>query len=80
MALGMANPVGSMLGVLLNGYLTDRLGHKKVFLGAMAFLTGFIFITFFAPNIEVLFIGQLLCGLPWGYVLSLLLTKSADRH
>lgn len=26
----------------------------------------FIFITFFAPSIEVLFVGELLCGIPWG--------------
>lgn len=29
-------------------------------------VTGFIFVVFFAPSIEVLFIGELLCGLPWG--------------
>lgn len=29
-------------------------------------MTCFIFITFFAPNVEVLFVGELLCGAPWG--------------
>lgn len=29
-------------------------------------LIGCIFIVFFAPNVQILFLGELLCGLPWG--------------
>lgn len=31
----------------------------------------FIFITFFAPSIEVLLVGEILCGLPWVRISSL---------
>ncbi|KAJ5625112.1 hypothetical protein N7510_001421 [Penicillium lagena] len=65
-ALGMSNPLGNIIGVILNGYLTDRFGHKKVLHGALLVLTGFIFIQVFAPDVRVLFVGELLAGIPWG--------------
>jgi SP family general alpha glucoside:H+ symporter-like MFS transporter len=52
--------------VLLNGLLVDRFGQKRVLIGALMVLSAFIFMTFFAPNIVVLAVGQFLCGLPWG--------------
>lgn len=66
MGLGMASPVGNVLGVALNGYLTDRYGHKIILHGALLALTGLIFIQIFAQSVEVLLVGQLLCGVPWG--------------
>ena len=33
---------------------------------ALFFMNAFIFITFFAPSIQVLLVGQILCGLAWG--------------
>ncbi|OAP59148.1 hypothetical protein AYL99_06446 [Fonsecaea erecta] len=65
-AIGTASGVGAVLGTVLNGYLVDRLGQKRVLLGALCVLACLIFMTFFAPNIEVLMIGQFLCGFPWG--------------
>jgi SP family general alpha glucoside:H+ symporter-like MFS transporter len=64
--LGNASGVGAFFGVLLNGWLVGKFGVKRVLLGALVTLSALIFITFFAPNIEVLTAGELLCGLPWG--------------
>jgi SP family general alpha glucoside:H+ symporter-like MFS transporter len=64
--LGNASGVGAFFGVLLNGYLVNKFGQKRVLLGALVVLTGFIAMTFSAPNIIVLLVGQFLCGLPWG--------------
>ncbi|KAH6657012.1 general substrate transporter [Truncatella angustata] len=58
--------VGNIIGALLNGYLTPKYGHRKVMMGMLVALTGFIFITFFAPSIEVQLVGQFLCNIPWG--------------
>ncbi|CAG9962881.1 unnamed protein product [Clonostachys byssicola] len=66
MALGMATPVGNVVGIILNGHLTDKFGHKPVLHGGLIALIGLIFIQFFAQNVQVLFVGQLLCGIPWG--------------
>lgn len=44
----------------------DRFGQKRTILGALMLLSAFIFVPFFAPNIVVLTVGEVLCGLPWG--------------
>jgi SP family general alpha glucoside:H+ symporter-like MFS transporter len=64
--LGNASGVGAFFGVLLNGYLVDKFGQKRILLGSLLVLSAFIFMTFFAPNIIVLTAGEVLCGLPWG--------------
>lgn len=61
-----AAPVGAFFGTLLNGVLVPRFGHIKVLIGALLSLSAFIFIVFFSPNINVLLVGEILCGLPWG--------------
>ncbi|KAJ9620737.1 hypothetical protein H2204_012147 [Knufia peltigerae] len=64
-AVGNASGFGAFLGTFLNGYLVAIFGQKRVLLGALALLSCFIFLTFFAPNIQTLLVGQLLCGFPW---------------
>ncbi|KAF5495086.1 General alpha-glucoside permease [Colletotrichum siamense] len=58
--LSMANLVGMIIGVFANGYCADRWGLRKVIIASHAALIGFIFITFFAPSVEVLTVGMLL--------------------
>ncbi|KAH8681796.1 general substrate transporter [Xylariales sp. PMI_506] len=65
-ALGLASPLGNIVGIFVNGVLTERYGHKKTLFVSLAWLTGCIFIAFFAPNVQTLFVGELLCGLSWG--------------
>jgi SP family general alpha glucoside:H+ symporter-like MFS transporter len=65
-ALGNAAACGSFIGLLLNGYVTERFGHRVVTIVGLIIMSGVIFITFFAPNLEVLVAGQVLVGIPWG--------------
>lgn len=65
-ALGNSAGVGAFCGVLLNGYLVGIFGQKRVLLASLLVLSAFIVVTFFAPNIIVLMVGELLCGFPWG--------------
>lgn len=58
--------VGVILGGFLNGYFSARYGYRIVMLVSLFLMNAFIFIPFFAPSIEVLLVGQLLCGLTWG--------------
>lgn len=58
--------VGNVIGALLNGYLTAKYGHRKVLMGMLVSLTACIFIVFFAPNIQVLLVGEFFCNIPWG--------------
>jgi MFS transporter, SP family, general alpha glucoside:H+ symporter len=51
---------------MLNGWATEKWGHRRVLMVSLFCLAGFIFIVFFAPSIEVMLVGQILCGIPWG--------------
>ena len=64
--LGNASGVGAFFGAMLNGFLVDRFGQKRVVLGSLLTLSALLFIVFFAPNAAVLCVGEFLCGLPWG--------------
>ncbi|KAL2835419.1 putative transporter [Aspergillus pseudoustus] len=57
---------GEILGLFITGICQDRFGYRITILGALCLVTGFIFILFFAQNVEVLLVGEILCGLPWG--------------
>lgn len=65
-ALTLSNPVGNIVGIFINSFITEKFGHKRSLQGTLVFLTGVIFIPFFAQSIEVFFVGELLCGLCWG--------------
>lgn len=65
-ALGCAASAGTIFGVLANGYLTEKFGHRKVILANLVLMGAFIFIVFFAQTVEVLLVGQIFCGLTWG--------------
>ncbi|KAK3326086.1 general substrate transporter [Apodospora peruviana] len=56
----------NIVGAIFNGWATAKWGHRTVLMSSLVALTGFVFISFFAPTIEVLLVGQILCGLPWG--------------
>lgn len=58
--------VGSIMGLFLGGLSSDRFGYRKTMMVSLSAITCFIFILFFAPTIEVLLVGEILCGLPWG--------------
>jgi SP family general alpha glucoside:H+ symporter-like MFS transporter len=65
-ALNNAVSVGTIIGAFANGYFSNRFGYRTVLLASLVAMTGFIFISFFSPNLPVLLTGQLLCGIPWG--------------
>lgn len=64
--LGAASGAGGFFGAMLNGYLVDRFGKKRVLIGALFALVAFIFIVFFAQDLPTLLVGEILCGFPWG--------------
>jgi len=64
--LSNAVSVGTMAGAFANGWFSHKMGYRPVLLASLASLCAFVFISFFAPNLPVLLVGQFLCGLPWG--------------
>lgn len=77
---GLSNgaSVGSLIGLYLNGHISERIGFKKTMLASLAFMTGTIFIPFFAPSIEVLQVGQIFQGIPWGIFQTLTTAYAAE--
>lgn len=65
---GLANgaAVGEILGLFINGWASERFGYRRTLLFSLFAVTCFIFILFFAPSVEVLEVGEILCGIPWG--------------
>ncbi|KAM0432223.1 hypothetical protein ACHAPT_004759 [Fusarium lateritium] len=58
--------LANIIGAMMNGWATAKWGHRKVLMVSLFWLTAFIFVVFFAPNIHVLLAGQFLCNIPWG--------------
>jgi SP family general alpha glucoside:H+ symporter-like MFS transporter len=65
-------------GIFISSWAQDRWGYRGTLQIALVFLTGFIFIVFFASDVKVLFAGELLCGLPWGAFSSSAVSYASD--
>jgi MFS family permease len=52
------------LGVLVNGVVAERYGYRVTMIGSLVAMIGFIFIPFFAQNVETLVAGTVLMGIP----------------
>lgn len=57
---------GEIIGLIINGFISERFGYRKTMIGALMAMTGVIFVLFFAPNVQTLVAGEVLCGIPWG--------------
>lgn len=64
--LGLASTAGVIVGAFANGYLVTRFGYRRTMLGSYGLMAACIFVPFFSPNIKVLLVGEILCGVPWG--------------
>ncbi|KAM0227404.1 hypothetical protein ACHAPO_011590 [Fusarium lateritium] len=67
LALTITSNIGLIIGVFANGYCADRWGLRKVMLTSHVFFAGFVFINFFADNVETLVVGTLLISIPCGF-------------
>lgn len=69
---------GSVIGLFINGILTQRLGYRATMMLALTFLAAFIFLSFFAQSKATLLAGQVLCGISWGVFSTLTTTYAAE--
>lgn len=53
---------GEIIGLIIAGWITDRYGAKMTTVGFLVMMVASIFALFFAPNIQVLVAGEVLCG------------------
>jgi len=65
-ALQVSGQLGALIGVFLAGPLTSRIGYRWATLTGLMLLNVFIFAFYFANSLAVMFVAQLLEGIPWG--------------
>lgn len=65
-ALQMGGPLGAIIGVVIAGPITSRIGYRWATIGALMTLNAFIFVFYFANSLPVMLVSQLLEGVPWG--------------
>ncbi|KAH7405633.1 general substrate transporter [Phaeosphaeria sp. MPI-PUGE-AT-0046c] len=70
--------VGCILGLLINGYVTEWIGYKKTMVGSMVVMIGAIFIPFFSSGLPMFLAGGIIQGLPWGVFQTLAISYAAD--
>jgi SP family general alpha glucoside:H+ symporter-like MFS transporter len=77
-AISNGNNLGSIVGLLINGWLQSRYGSRRVYMGAMALMACTIFALFFAVNVQMLFAANIICGIPWGIFQTLTTAYAAE--
>jgi MFS transporter, SP family, general alpha glucoside:H+ symporter len=65
---GLSNgaQVGEILGLYGAGVVVDAIGYRKTMLISLFSMICFIFIPFFAQNLQTFLVGEILQGIPWG--------------
>lgn len=58
--------VGEILGLYAAGIIVDRIGYRYTMMASLSMMIAFIFIPFFAQNLQTLLVGDILQGIPWG--------------
>jgi SP family general alpha glucoside:H+ symporter-like MFS transporter len=58
--------VGEIMGLFLNGWVSERFGYRYTVMACLVALIGFQTIFFTAQNVVDLQIAEILCGIPWG--------------
>jgi len=76
--IGAGNNCGSIIGLLLNGFLQSKFGSRRVYMFAMVLMACTIFVLFFSTSVTTLLIGNILCGIPWGIFQTLTTAYAAE--
>lgn len=61
-----APQAGAIVGALIGGWVSDRIGRRNVFLATMAMFVVFALAQAFSPNMEILLAVRFLLGVPLG--------------
>ncbi|KAF6007214.1 hypothetical protein HII12_004734 [Brettanomyces bruxellensis] len=60
------------------GEIIDKFGYRYTLIGSMVVLAGFIFLLFFAKSCVMIAVGQVLCGIPWGFFQTLAVSYASE--
>jgi MFS transporter, SP family, general alpha glucoside:H+ symporter len=69
---------GSIVGLILNGWITERIGYRWTMQVAMVAMIAAIFIPFFSTGLPMFVAGAVCQSIPWGIFQTLAVTYAAD--
>ncbi|KAI1331705.1 sugar transporter-domain-containing protein [Xylariaceae sp. FL0255] len=77
---GLSNgaTVGEIIGLLINGYVSERFGYRYTVIGCLTLVAGFTAIFFTAQSVIDLQVAEILCGIPWGVFQTLTITYASE--
>lgn len=76
--LSNASVCGQLIGLGINGWAQDRFGCRTTYMVALGWMICVIFIPVFATSLQVLIVGQVLCGTAWGIFQTLSTTYACE--
>lgn len=65
-ALGNGSSAGGILGLIFNGWASERFGPRRTYIWAMGGMIISIFGPVFSQNLTQLVASEVVCGLFWG--------------
>ncbi|KAJ8609012.1 hypothetical protein MRB53_039371 [Persea americana] len=54
--------VGEIIGLMMVGWIAEKIGYRKTMIAALTMVIAFIFILFFAQSLPMLLVGEILCA------------------
>lgn len=77
---GLSNGVivGEIIGLFLNGWVSEAIGYRYTVMGCLALIIAFTAIFFTAQTVVHLLIAEILCGIPWGVFQTLTITYASE--
>lgn len=70
--------VGEILGLFINGWVSERFGYRYTVMTCLVLIAGFVTIFFTAQSIVDLQVAEILCGIPWGVFQTLTITYASE--
>lgn len=70
--------VGQIFGLFVNGFVSEWFGYRYTTIACLALVAGFTAIFFTAQSVEVLLVGYILSGIPWGVFQTLTITYASE--
>ncbi|KAI9367102.1 general substrate transporter [Aspergillus egyptiacus] len=70
--------VGEIIGLMLNGWASEKFGYRYTTMACLILMTAWISIFFTAPNVQALLAAEILAGIPWGVFQTLCVTYASE--